>query len=59
MTQDGCDLTANIAVMVYAGDEEVAAELIPMLFEAAGVGRLFGTAVEYDWARVRVRRRKC
>lgn len=46
-TQDGCDKTAGSAVMLYAGEEAVAAAaaLMAMLVDAAGIGRLLGTAV--------------
>ena len=57
-TQDGCDMTAGSAVMLYAGEEEVTAALMAMLVDAAGIGRLFGTAVEDDCARERPSRRK-
>ena len=49
-TQDGCDMTAGRAVMLYAGEEDVAAALMGMLVDAAGIGRLFGTAVGDVWA---------
>ena len=55
--QDGCDKTAGSAVMLYAGEEEVAAALMAMLVDAAGIGRLLGTAVGDVCARVRPSRR--
>ena len=57
-THDGCDKTAGSAVMLYAGEEEVADALTPMLVDAAGIGRLLGTAVGDICARVKPSRRK-
>ena len=57
-TQDGCEETAGSAVMLYGGEDEVAAALMAMLVDAAGIGRLLGTAVEDVCARVRPSRRK-
>lgn len=51
-------MTAGSAVMLYSGEEEVAAALIAMLVDAAGIGRLFGTAVGDVWPRVKPSRRK-
>ena len=44
--------------MLYAGEEEVAAALTAMLVDAAGIGRLLGTAVGDVCARVRPSRKK-
>ena len=57
-TQDGCEETAGSAVMLYAGEEEVAAALAAMFVDAAGVGRLLGTAVGDVCARERPSSRK-
>ena len=51
-------MTAGNAVMLYSGEEEVAAALAAMLVEAAWFGRLFGTAVGDVWAWVRASKRK-
>lgn len=42
-------MTAGSAVMLYSGGEEVAAALIAMLVDAAGIGRLLGTVVDDVW----------
>ena len=51
-------MTAGNAVMLYSGEEEVAAALAAVLVDAAGLGRPFGTAVGDVWAWVRASRRK-
>ena len=57
-THDGWEMTAGNAVMLYSGEEEVAAALTAVLVDAARIGRLFGAAVGDVWARVRANRNK-
>ena len=57
-THEGCDMTAGSAVMLYSGEEKVAAALMAMLVDPGCRGRLFGIAVEDDWAWARASRRK-
>ena len=64
----GCDMTAGSAVMLYSGEEEVAAALMAMLDNPPALmamlvdpgcwGRLLGIAVGDDWAWARASRMK-
>jgi len=56
--QEGCCMTAGSAVILYAGEEEEADALMPMLVDAADIGMLLGIAVEVVWAWARARRKR-